>query len=142
MNTLIVSGNLTADIETRAVGDHQVHNFTIAINQGDRTTFLPSEAWDMPHLERFLHKGSKVLVRGCLKQNDWETDKGERRSRLVATAYEVEFLDLPKRAPEGNQGNAMRSSSPGRENRRRPRNGSGSVREISAAYEPRLAPRT
>ncbi len=122
MNTVVVSGNLTTDIVTRDVGEHQVHSSTLAINQGEHTTFLPFEAWDMPHLERYLKKGSKVLIRGALKQNNWETDEGEKRSRLLATAYEVEFVDPPRRsatAADRQEGDSARSQRNG------PRSGSG-----------------
>jgi len=94
MNQIVYSGHLTADIETRPVGEHQVHKFTVAVNEGkERVTFIPTEAWDMPHLEQYLGRGSKVLVRGNLRQFSWETDNGEKRSRMFVTARQVEFLD-------------------------------------------------
>lgn len=103
MNQTIMTGNLTADIETREVksnsGELHLSKFTLACNEGERTTFIPIDAWNMPHLAEYLHKGSKVLVSGALRQNNWETDDGEKRSRIVLNAYNVEFLDPAPEKP-------------------------------------------
>jgi single-strand DNA-binding protein len=93
MNQAILTGNLTADIEAREVGEHHLSKFTLACNEGDRVVFLPVESRNMPHLSEYLSKGSKVLVSGSLKQDKWETEAGEKRSRIVLTAYKVEFLN-------------------------------------------------
>jgi len=95
MNQSILSGHLTADIETLEVGEQHLSKFTIACNQGDRATFLPVEAWNMEHLKKFIGKGSRVLVSGSLKQDSWETKEGDKRSRIVLGAHQVEFLDPP-----------------------------------------------
>lgn len=105
MNQSILSGNLTADIETREVGEHHLSKFTLACNEGDRVLFMPVEAWNMPHLAEHLFKGSKALVAGGLKQDNWETDAGEKRSRIVLHAHKVDFIGFPKE-PEGKGRNA------------------------------------
>ena len=93
MNQSIMTGNLTADIETKEVGEQHLSKFTLACNEGDRVLFMPIEAWNMPHLAEHLFKGSKSLISGSLKQENWETEAGDKRSRIVLTAYKVEFLD-------------------------------------------------
>jgi single-strand DNA-binding protein len=99
MNQTIITGNLTADIETRDVGEQHLSKFTLASNEGERVVFMPVEAWNMPHLAEHLFKGSKALISGALKQDNWETDAGDKRSRIVLTAYKVEFLG-PVPVPE------------------------------------------
>ena len=42
---------------------------------------------------RYIHKGARVYVSGSLRQRSWETDSGERRSRIEVHANEVIFLD-------------------------------------------------
>ncbi|MFP4158012.1 MAG: single-stranded DNA-binding protein [Opitutales bacterium] len=125
MNQTIITGNLTADIETReiqvrGVGEQQISQFTVACNEGERVIFMPVEAWNMPHLGQYLFKGSKVLLSGALKQDKWETEAGEKRSRIVLTAYKVEFLD-PAPAPASSQGSAVGPSrdTPGKRRSRR-----------------------
>ncbi|MFP4352847.1 MAG: single-stranded DNA-binding protein [Puniceicoccaceae bacterium] len=116
MNQSVLSGYLTADIETREFGENHVSTFTVACNQGEKTTFLPVEAWNMEHLSDYLGKGSKVLVSGSLRQNQWETKEGEKRSRIVLNAYQVEFLDPP---PEKAKGQPRSAAKPAQRGRRR-----------------------
>jgi single-strand DNA-binding protein len=107
MNQTVITGNLTADIETREIkardkrsDDQHLSKFTLGCNEGERVIFMPIEAWNMPHLAQYLFKGSKVLVSGSLKQEHWETEAGDKRSRIVLTAYKVEFLDpVPEQEP-------------------------------------------
>lgn len=93
-----ICGRLTAEIDGRAINDKHLSKFTVASNQGDRALFLPVEAWNMEHLAKFLGKGSRVLVAGTLRQDSWETEKGEKRSRIFLLASVVEFLDPVDRA--------------------------------------------
>jgi single-strand DNA-binding protein len=104
MNQTVLTGNLTADIETREIGEQHLSKFTLACNEGERVVFMPIEAWNMSHLPDHLLKGSKVLISGSLKQDNWETDAGDKRSRIVLTAYKLEFLDP---APEQKETNNL-----------------------------------
>ncbi|MFT5837216.1 MAG: single-strand DNA-binding protein [Candidatus Azotimanducaceae bacterium] len=116
MNQTIITGNLTADIETRdvksSVGEQHLSKFTLASNEGERVVFMPVEAWNMPHLAEYLFKGSKTLISGALKQDSWETEAGEKRSRIVLTAYKVEFLDPAPQAPDTRDARTPSKSSP------------------------------
>lgn len=105
MNQTILSGHLTADIESRSLQDKTLAKFTLACNQGERTVFMPVEAWNQDHLPTYIGKGSKVLISGSLKQEQWTTEQGEKRSRIVLVAHQVEFLD----PPSGQRGEAMAS---------------------------------
>ncbi len=102
MNHTVLSGRLTADILSRSVKeDKTVQSFTIASNgNGQHTSFVPVEAWDMDHLPKYLKKGSRVLVQGSLRENKWKAKGGESRSRLVLTARQVEFIDTPATSGE------------------------------------------
>ena len=120
MNQTILTGNLTADIETREIktnsGEQHLSEFRLGCNEGERVVFMAVEAWNMPHLADHLRKGSKVLISGSLKQDNWETDKGEKRSRIVLTAYKVEFLDpapeqeKPRHKPRSSGGSRRRAA--------------------------------
>ncbi|WP_269524714.1 single-stranded DNA-binding protein [Coraliomargarita parva] len=118
MNQTILSGRLTSDIETRNVGEQHLGKFTLACNEGDRVVFMPVECWNMPHLPKYLGKGSKVLVAGSLKQDQWETEKHEKRSRIVLAAFRVEFLSPMEKEPEPDSG---RTASPTSRSGRRTR---------------------
>lgn len=116
MNQSIISGNLTADIETRDIksgsGEQHLSKFTLACNEGERVVFMPVEAWNMPHLAEHLFKGSKVLIAGSLKQDSWETDAGDKRSRIVLNAFKVDFLDpAPEAKPASHPNKRPRANS-------------------------------
>lgn len=116
MNNVTLSGHLTDAVETRDINGKQIAKFTLAHNEGERVLFLPVEAWDKEHLAEYLDKGSKVVVAGRLKQNNWETDKGEKRSRIVLIAQRVEFM-----SPESANGVKRREPRDGRNGAQRMR---------------------
>ncbi len=119
MNQTILTGNLTAAIEIRDLGEQHLSKFTVACNEGDRVVFMPVEAWNQPHLAEHIGKGSKVLLSGALKQENWETDKGEKRSRIVLNAYKVEFLSPgPSAKADSRAASAERNPQRSKETRR------------------------
>jgi len=111
MNQAILSGNLVADMEVRDLGEQHLGTFRLACDDGgERPIFIPVECWNMPHLPDYLRKGSKVLVSGRLKLNEWETDAGEKRSRVVLNARRVEFLSPALRGGERDDRPAAREA--------------------------------
>ena len=42
---------------------------------------------------KYVGKGDRVHVTGSLRQHNWQTDSGERRSKVEVHASEVIFLD-------------------------------------------------
>jgi single-strand DNA-binding protein len=112
INRWIGSGNLTRDPELRVTGSGmQVLKFGLAVN--DRRKNSNGEWEDVPNfvditvfgnraesLAKFLAKGMKVTVEGKLRWSQWQTDGGEKRSKLEIVADDVE---LP---PRGSQSSA------------------------------------
>lgn len=105
MNEVVVTviGNLTADPELRYTqGGLPVANFTIASTprsfdkssndwkDGD-PLFLRASCWrDMAeHVAGSLSKGSRVIVSGRLRQRDWESKEGERRTSIELEVDEI-----------------------------------------------------
>ena len=102
MNTIIISGNLTREPESRAFGDQSVINFSIANNdeskkQADGSyvkipSFFDFEFWtkNPAHWLKQLVKGAMVVVQGRLKQDTWEQD-GQKRSRvkIIVEGYPI-----------------------------------------------------
>lgn len=101
-NTTTLSGNLTRDPEIRYTRDGQANaTFGLAVNR--RWQPRGSEEWEeaasffdivcwrelAENVALSLVKGSRVVVTGRLDQNVWETELGERRSRVEVTADEV-----------------------------------------------------
>ena len=101
-NSTTVTGNLTRDPEIRYTRDGQASTtFGIAVTRrwqargGDgweeATSFFDVICWrDLAeNVALSLVKGSRVIVCGRLEQHSWETEAGERRSRVEVTAEEV-----------------------------------------------------
>jgi len=101
-NATTLSGNLTRDPEIRYTRDGQANaTFGLAVNRRwqprgsdeweESTSFFDVVCWrDLAeNVALSLAKGSRVIVAGRLEQSNWETENGERRSRVEVTAEEV-----------------------------------------------------
>ena len=104
INSVVLGGNLTRDVELRDVsGGRKVCTLTIAANRtyasqsGERnteTSFIDVDVWGAPaeNCARYLKKGSPVAVYGRLKQERWDTEDGQKRNRIKIVATNVQFL--------------------------------------------------
>jgi single-strand DNA-binding protein len=101
-NMTTLSGNLTRDPEIRYTRDGQANaTFGLAVNRRwqprgsdeweESTSFFDVICWrDLAeNVALSLVKGARVVVAGRLEQHSWETENGERRSRVEVTAEEV-----------------------------------------------------
>lgn len=102
INQVTLMGRLTRDPEVRTTPNGKnVASFSIAVDrQGsdDQADFIGITAWEKLSdlVAQYLHKGSRVLVQGRLRQDTWEDkDSGQKRSRIDVTAFDVTFLDPP-----------------------------------------------
>ena len=43
-------------------------------------------------VSRYLSKGTKVAIEGKLRYSSWETNEGQRRSKLEVIVDEIEFM--------------------------------------------------
>ncbi|MET8534740.1 single-stranded DNA-binding protein [Streptomyces sp. NPDC005065] len=101
--TITVVGNLAADPELRfTTNGDALAKFSVAStprnydkNSGqwkDGTAmFLRCAAWrDLAqHIAETLTKGTRVVVTGRLRQHDWQTPEGEKRSMLVLEVDDI-----------------------------------------------------
>ena len=98
-NRVVLCGNLVRKPETRYLQSGMaVGNFTIALNrkskEKDEVSFIPITVWDKlaENCEKYLDKGSPVLLEGRLNQKSWTTKEGEKRTCLEVVAENVQFL--------------------------------------------------
>lgn len=117
-NKVILLGNLTRDPEVRYLpSGTAVASFAIAVNrkfkQGEETkeevSYIDIVVFgkSAENCGQYLNKGDGVLVDGRLQQRRWETEDGQKRSKVEVVAQTVNFM--PKRsgqAPRGGESQA------------------------------------
>jgi single-strand DNA-binding protein len=98
-NTTII-GNLTRDAELRySPSGRGVANFGVAVNRRwqsngewqEQTSFLDVVCWGTlaENVAASLTKGARVIVAGRLEQRSWESQEGEKRSKVEIVADEI-----------------------------------------------------
>ena len=101
-NNITVTGNLTRDPEIRYTRDGQASvQLGVAVNRRwldqktgqweEVTSFFDVVCWrDLAeNVAMTLTKGMRVMVAGRLEQRSWETELGERRTKVEIVADEV-----------------------------------------------------
>lgn len=108
-------GRLVADPELQEIKSNEgkstyVARFTLASNEYRKvndekvtyTSFFDCEVWDTgaKALCDIVQKGDLIAVTGRPRQNKWETQDGEKRSRII---FRVEEFDLARKAAKNEQ---------------------------------------
>jgi single-strand DNA-binding protein len=101
-NTVTVVGNITRDPELRFTPSGQaIATFGIAVNRRwqnrqtqeweEAVSFFDVTAWAQlgENVSESLTKGTRVVVTGRLDQRSWETQDGDKRSKIEIVADEV-----------------------------------------------------
>lgn len=96
-NTITVVGNVTRDPELRFTpAGAAVANFGVAWNLKrqdgeDQVSFFDVTCWRQlaENVAESLTKGMRVVVYGRLEQRSWQTQDGEKRSKVEIIADEV-----------------------------------------------------
>ena len=105
LNRVCVAGHLTRDPVVRKTnGGTAVADLGLAINEGytgkdgqpvQQTHFVDIVAWgkSASAAGEHLKKGDPVLVEGGLVCDQWQTQQGEKRTRLRVRAIRLHFLN-------------------------------------------------
>jgi single-strand DNA-binding protein len=101
-NTVTLVGNVTRDPELRYTPSGQtVATFGLAVNRRwqnrqtqeweEQVSFFDVKAWSnlAENIAESVNRGTRVIVTGRLEQRSWETDNGEKRSKVEVVADEV-----------------------------------------------------
>lgn len=104
LNKVFLVGNLARDPQLRYTpSGTPVAEFRLAVSdtyvtssgdKKDRTCFIDVVSWRKlaESCGNYLTKGSPVFVEGRLEQDTWETNDGQKRSRIRVVAYSVQFI--------------------------------------------------
>lgn len=101
-NTIVLVGNITRDPELRFTpGGQPTASFGLAVNRRwqnrqtqeweEATSFFDIVCWQSlaENVSESLHRGARIVVTGRLDQRSWETNDGEKRSKVEVTADEI-----------------------------------------------------
>lgn len=116
INRVVLIGRLTRDPELKYLAnENAVCEFSLALNYRRKINEEWTEQVDFfdvvvygNHAEacaEYLAKGKLAGVEGRLKQDRWETDGGEKRSRVRVQATSVQFIG-------GRDGDSAEASAP------------------------------
>ena len=104
MNRVFLMGNLTRDPQLRKTPSGMaVSDIGLAVSENFRNKagdlvetkcFVDVVAWDRQAevCSQYLSKGAPVIVEGRLQLDQWQTEAGEKRSRLRVRAERIQFL--------------------------------------------------
>ncbi|MGA1204892.1 MAG: single-stranded DNA-binding protein [Opitutales bacterium] len=121
-NKVLLMGNLTRDPEVRTTPSGlKIAKLGMAVNRRYRTrdeetkeetTFVDLDAFgnQAELIERYCGKGSPLFVEGRLKLEQWETNNGEKRSKLMVVVENFQFMGSGQ-AQSGESGGAQSSGS-------------------------------
>lgn len=127
-NKAIIMGNLARDPEIRyTVSQRAVASFAVAVNRSwkdqngelrEEVTFIPVVVWGKTaeFCERYLKKGSGVLVEGRINVRSYEAKTGEKRYVTEIVADNIQFAggrrdDGASQAPRSQSPRSYRASS-------------------------------
>jgi len=110
-NKVILICNLTRDIELKYTqGGSAIANLGVATNRKwkdkntgelkEEVTFVDVTVFgkSAETANQYLKKGSKVLIDGRLKFDQWTDQSGQKRSKLSVVAESLQFLDSKKQS--------------------------------------------
>lgn len=101
LNTSVIVGRLTKDIEIKTAGESTVTNFTVAVdkpynktNDHPEANWIDCVAWGKTaeFLQKYFKKGSKVGITGSLQTRTYETK--DTKVKVKVTEILVSSVDF------------------------------------------------
>ena len=99
MNKVIISGNLTKDMEVMVTkNDVNIGKFTVAVNNGygenTNTQFYPEILFGkrVETLQKYLLKGTKLIIEGQIDYNSIQDDDGNWKNYFQIIANDIDIV--------------------------------------------------
>ena len=120
-NRIVLVGHLTRDIELRytqsgaAIGSCGIavtRKFNVNGEKREETCFIDITFFGKQAeiANQYLSKGSKLLVEGRLKFDQWTDNNGQNRSKHTVAVENMEMLGEPKQSNQGYQQRPQQSA--------------------------------
>ena len=111
-NRIVLVGHLTRDIDLRytqsraAIGSSGIavtRKYTLNGEKREETCFIDITFFgkQAETANQYLSKGSKLLVEGRLKFDQWTDNNGQNRSKHTVAVENMEMLGEPKQSNQG-----------------------------------------
>ncbi len=132
LNRVILMGNLTRDPDLRVTSNgNSICKISIALNRSyklqdgttrEETTFVDVDVFGKQAevVSKYFNKGKPILLEGRLRFDTWETNNGEKRSKLNVVMENFQFVGGRSESDEGPGNNFDQSSPPRRESKTPP----------------------
>ena len=115
MNKVILIGRLTKDpILTKTSQGTPVVQFTIALNQGDKTHYIDIVAWNQTaeNTFKFVKKGHLVGVIGSIQTRTYDDKNGKKHKVFEILANSVQFMEPKVKQEETKEATEEQNSLP------------------------------
>ena len=112
MNKVIISGNLTKDMDVMvSKNDVNIGKFTVAVNNGygenTNTHFYPVILFGkrVEALQKYLLKGTKVIIDGQIDYNSIQDDDGNWKNYFQIIANDIDIVKFVEVQEENKKSN-------------------------------------
>lgn len=103
INTVVIVGRCTRDAELKYLASGQaLSNFSVATNRRikkgdewvDDTSFVEFTLWgkQAEGLNKYLTKGTQVVIQGHIKQERWTDKDGANKSKLAVHVDDIQLV--------------------------------------------------
>jgi single-strand DNA-binding protein len=117
-NKVYLMGRLVKDVDLKYTpGGTAVAEFRMAVNRNyttsggekrEETLFIEVTVWGRRGevVAQYCSKGSSLFIEGRLKQDNWETKDGQKRSKITVVCDDFQFIGSK---PTGGGGGAQQN---------------------------------
>ena len=113
MNKVIISGNLTKDMEVMVTkSDMNIGKFIVAVNNGygenANTQFYPVVMFGkrVESLQKYLLKGAKVIIEGQIDYNSIQDEEGKWKNYFQVIANDIDIVKFVETQEETKKNNS------------------------------------
>ena len=106
-NKVVLIGNVVKDVETKELSSSSVSRIRLAVDDPFReknTVYIDCEAWgdQSTFAQKWLKKGSGVIVDGRLCMDSWEKD-GKKETKIFVKAQDIRFSNVGPKSEKSEQ---------------------------------------
>ena len=110
LNQVTLMGRMTRDPELKYTpSEKAVVSFTIAVDRDykgeDAADFIDCVAWNKTAdmVDRYFHKGERIIVSGRIQTRTWETNDGKKRKATEIVVDRAYFVETKSRGDVAHQ---------------------------------------